>query len=424
MSPAPGRPSTRSEVLVNRRVFSQILAFGSGLFGAQARAGDQRGDGAAKPNANPDVGNSAVPVDAYASALDPAPVTVNDFIARAKAKLPPATFEYVTSGSEDEVTLRDNVEAFHRIKLLPPLLHGVSEADLSTTVLGQKIDLPVLLAPVAGLRLYHPEGALASARASARAGTIFAASTSAFHSIEQIAEASPGPKWFQLYVPKDRAIALQMVQRAEKAGYKAIAVTVDLGERKDADLRNKFSVPRDILLQHMRDVGHTNLPDTIPYDELMTFNANCWAPSLSWEFFEWLRGQTKLPIVLKGVMTTEAARKAVQLGLNGIVVSNHGGRRIDTLPASIDVLRDVVDAAQDKIEIILDSGVRRGVDVLKAIALGAKAVMIGRPHAWALAAGGEAGVKRVLDIFRDELTNSMIACGCPSVDKITTDILM
>ncbi|MCC7420914.1 MAG: alpha-hydroxy-acid oxidizing protein [Planctomycetaceae bacterium] len=405
---------------MNRRVFSQILAFGAGLFGAQARAGE--GESKKSPMSSPAAPIPAQP-DGYATAIDPAPVTVNDFIARAKAKLPPATFEYVTSGSEDEVTLRDNVEAFHRIKLLPPLLHGVSEADLSTTVLGQKIALPVLLAPVAGLRLYHPEGALASARASARAGTIFAASTSAFHSIEQIAEASEGPKWFQLYVPKDRAIALQMVRRAEAAGYKAIVVTVDLGERKDADLRNKFSVPRDILLQHLRDVGHKELQDNISYEDLTAFNLGCWAPSLSWEFFEWLRGQTKLPIVLKGVMTTEAARKAVQLGLNGIVVSNHGGRRIDTLPASIDVLRDCVDAAQDKIEVILDSGVRRGIDVVKAIALGAKAVMIGRPHAWALAAGGEAGVKRVLDIFRDELTNSMIACGCPSVDKITSEIL-
>lgn len=403
---------------VDRRVFSQLLASGAAFLSASPR------DAAIGQDAKGDAGgNETAAREAAENPLARLPVTVEDFIPLAKAKLPKPTFDYITSGSEDEVTLRDNVEAFRRIRVLPPLLHGVSEVDLSTSVLGERIALPVMLAPVAALRMFHPQGARASARAAARAGTIVVPSTSAHNSLEEIASAAEGPKWFQLYAPRDREVALKLVRRAEQAGYKALVVTVDLGERKDADLRNRFSIPHDFLLKHLRDCGFTHLTEKNTYQELIAFNLQAWDPSLSVDFFRWLRKQTKLPIILKGVLTGHAARLAVELRLDGIVVSNHGGRRLDGMPASIDVLREVVEAAGDRLEVYFDSGIRRGGDVLKAIALGARAVLIGRPQAWALAAGGEAGVKRVLDILRDELTNAMLASGCRSVADIDDSVL-
>ena len=398
---------------MDRRTFSQTIAFGAGLFGAaQADEDDPQ-------TAKPAPARQPKTPDDHSTAA----VVVNDFVGQAKSRLPQASFEYITSGSEDEVTLRDNVEAFRRIRVLPPLLHGVTNTDLSTSVFGQKISLPVILAPVAVLRMFHPQGALASARAAASAGTVCAASSSALNSLEEIAGAAEGPKWFQLYVPREREVARRLVARAEAAGYRALIVTVDLGERKDADLRNQFTVPKDMLLKHLRDVGFTQFNDKHTHEELVAFNADAWQISLNVEFFKWLRGITRLPIILKGVLSPDAARQAVDLGLNGIVVSNHGGRRLDGMPASIDVLRDVVTAIDGKIEVLMDGGIRRGGDVMKALALGAKAVLIGRPQAWALSADGEAGVKRVLDIFRDELTNAMIASGCATVAEITQSLI-
>ena len=407
---------------MNRRVFSQLLAFGAGLLSASPREVAAQDDSQATQG---DAGGNATAArEAAENPLATLPVTVEDFIPLAKAKLPKPTFDYITTGSEDQVTLRDNVEAFRRIRVLPPLLHGVSEVDLSTTVLGEKIALPVMLAPVAALRMFHPQGARASARAAARAGTIAIPSTSAHNSLEEIAQSADGPKWFQLYAPRDRDVALKLVRRAEKAGYKALVVTVDLGERKDSDLRNRFFVPQGFLLKHLRDCGFTHLTEKNTYEELVAFNLQAGDPSLSLDFFLWLRKQTKLPIILKGVLTKKAALQAVQLGLDGIVVSNHGGRRLDGMPASIDVLKDVVSVAGDQLEVYFDSGIRRGGDVLKALALGARAVLIGRPQAWALAAGGETGVKRVLDILRDELTNAMLASGCRTVAEIDDSLLM
>jgi isopentenyl diphosphate isomerase/L-lactate dehydrogenase-like FMN-dependent dehydrogenase len=407
---------------MDRRTFSQLLAFGAGMFSAAhvegnvAASDDASTDSADKPAG----GNRAASVDAWPAS----PVTIGDFIPLAKAKLPKATFEYITSGSEDEVTLRDNVEAFRRMRILPPLLHGVQQTDLSTTVLGQKISMPIMLAPVAALRMFHPEGGRASARAAARAGTICITSTSVGNSVEEIAAAGSGPKWFQLYVPSDRELARKLVKRAEAAGYKALVVTVDLGERKDADLRNRFSLPKDMLVKHLRDIGHKHVSEQNSYDELVAFNAKAWDVSLSVDFFKWLRRETKLPIILKGVLTKEAVQQSIDLKLDGIVVSNHGGRRLDGMPASIEMLKEVVEVADGKLEVLFDSGVRRGGDVMKALALGAKAVLIGRPQAWSLAAGGETGVKLALEILRDELTNSMISSGCATVDDIDASLLL
>jgi 4-hydroxymandelate oxidase len=283
--------------------------------------------------------------------------------------------------------------------------------------------MPIILAPVAAQRLYHPEGALASARAAAKADTIFGMSSSVCNSIEEVAAASEGPKWFQLYVPKDRVIAERLVKRAERAGFSAIVVTVDLGERKDADLRHRFALPREMLQKHLTDLGFEVDPE-MSYPEMIAYNSSRWDLALSWDFFGWLRDRTKLPLLVKGVLRRDDALKAVSLGLDGMVVSNHGGRRLDGMPASIERLPDIVEAVNGRAEILLDSGVRRGTDVLKALALGAKAVLIGRPYAWALAAAGEAGVSRVLQLLREEFSLAMHSCGCRTVGDIDHSLVI
>jgi isopentenyl diphosphate isomerase/L-lactate dehydrogenase-like FMN-dependent dehydrogenase len=320
------------------------------------------------------------------------------------------------------VTLRDNVAAFQRIRILPPLLTGVDRADTSTTVLKQRISLPVLLAPVAGQSLYHPQGVLAAARAASAAGTILGVSSSVGHSIEEVGEASTGPKWYQLYVPKDRAVARRLVERAEQAGFQAIIVTVDLGERKDADRRNQFKLPPAVLYKHLRDLGF-NVNERMTYAQLLAFNDQAWDVALDWKFFDWLRSITRLPLLIKGVLRADDARRAVSIGLEGIVVSNHGGRRLDGMPASIDQLSEVVQAVGGKADILLDSGVRRGTDVFKSLALGAQAVLIGRPYVWALAADGESGVRQVIEFLREELVSAMVSSGCPNVSSIKPDLL-
>ncbi len=401
---------------MNRRFFSQLLALGAGSLGMWQ--GRVRGDDelAQAPAGAP----PTIPSGAGGKVE---PVNVTDFQLLAKAALPPATYDYITTGSTDEVTLRDNVAAFQRLRLLPPLLTGVADVDTSTTVLKQPIALPILLAPVAGQSLYHPQGALASARAAAAATTIMGVSSSVGHSVEEIAAASSGPKWFQLYMPKDRVVAKRLIERAERSGFKAIVLTVDLGERKDADKRNRFALPENTLRKHLRDIGF-DISDRMTYGQMMAFNDQAWDLTMSWKEFDWLRSITKLPLLIKGVLRAEDAKKAVAIGLDGIIVSNHGGRRLDGVPASIDQLPTIVEAVNGRAEILLDSGIRRGTDVLKAIALGAKAVLIGRPYVWALAADGEAGVSKVLELLREELVSAMLATGSSNMAGIKRDLLM
>lgn len=405
--------------MMNRRTFAQALAAGTGATFVGSAAADETQ--ATKPAAAPS--EPHLPTPPVVAAADAQPVCVADFRSLAQTKLPRPTFEYIESGSADQVTLRENTAAFQRLKLLPPILSGVATTDLTTTVLGHKIALPIMLAPVAAQRMYHPQGALAAARAATTLGTVFGVSSSAANSIEEIAAAATGPKWYQLYVPKDREVARRLVQRAEQAGYKAIVVTVDLGEWKDADRRNRFTLPREMLLKHLRDVGFPEVRDTMSDAELIAFNSSAWDLTFSWDFFDWLRGVTKLPLVMKGVLRPEDALRAVKAGLDGIVVSNHGGRRLDGMPATIEMLPDVVDVVGGRAEVFLDGGIRRGTDVLKALALGARAVLIGRPYAWALAADGEAGVQRVLELLRDELQNALVACGCPSVREVPASLV-
>lgn len=389
---------------MKRRDFTQLLTLAAGSLGLDANDGRA----ADTPPAAP---------------LPREPVNVEEFRAVAQAKLPRATYEYIATGSADEITLRDNVAAFQRLKILPPLLTGVDKANLTTVCLGQRLSMPILLAPVAAQRMYHPQGALASARAAAAAGTIFGVSTSVGHSVEEVAAADNGPKWFQLYVPRDRAVARRLVERVEKAGYQAMIVTVDLGEWKDADRRNRFGLPRDMLLKHLRDVGF-DVNDRMTNEQIGAFNEQAWDLTFSWKLFEWLRSITKLPLLIKGVLRPEDARQAVSLGIEGIIVSNHGGRKLDCMPATIDMLPRVAEAVAGKAEIYMDGGVRRGTDVLKALALGARAVLIGRPYAWGLAADGEAGVRKVLELLREELVNAMITTGCARVDDVRRSLVM
>jgi isopentenyl diphosphate isomerase/L-lactate dehydrogenase-like FMN-dependent dehydrogenase len=407
---------------MNRRFFSQLLALGAGSVGfwQSGTRADEKTPAALADRAK---GDSATPNGtSQPDRRHREPVNVADFQELARAALSQATYEYITTGSTDEVTLRENVAAFQRIQLLPPLLTGVAEVATTTTVLKQEISLPILLAPVAGQSLFHKQGVLAAARAAATTRTIMGVSSSSGNSVEEIAAASQGPKWFQLYVPKDRTIARKLLERAQRAGYQAIIVTVDLGERKDADRRNRFALPQNVLLKHLRDVGFA-VTDRMTYEELLAFNDQAWDPALSWDYFDWLRTVTKLPLIIKGVLRADDAKKAVALGLDGIIVSNHGGRRLDGVPASIEQLPQVVEAVAGKAEVYLDSGIRRGTDVFKALALGAKAVLIGRPYAWALAADGESGVKKVLQLLREELESAMLASGCATVGDINRTLL-
>ncbi|MFP6576188.1 MAG: alpha-hydroxy acid oxidase [Pirellulaceae bacterium] len=398
---------------IRRRTFGQVLASAAGAISLSGD--DDQAVAAGQEGAGP---QDTIPVGGIENA-----VNVADVRRLAREKLPKATFDYIDTGSADQYTLRDNLAALQRIKVFPPLLRGVRKVDLSVSVLGKRIAMPIMLAPVAAQRMYHPDGGLAATRAAATMGTVYAMSGSVGNSVEEIAQASKGPKWFQLYVPKDRKVARQLIQRVNRAGFEAIIVTVDLGEWKDADRRNKFTLPKEMLVKHLRDIGFKQITSAMSNEEIQAFNAEAWDLSLSWDFFSWLRKQTQLPILIKGVLRPGDAQLAVVRGLDGIIVSNHGGRRLDGMPATIDMLARIVEVAGDRLDVYMDSGIRRGTDVLKALALGARAVFVGRPYAWGLGAAGEAGVRKVLELLRDELSNAMLTSGCARVADIDAALL-
>ena len=352
-------------------------------------------------------------------------VNLFDYKDLARRKLPQPIFDFIASGAEDEVTLAANRAAFQRIVLRPRVLVDVAKIDLSTTVLGQTVSMPILLAPVALQRLANPDGELASARAAASAGTIFTLSTMASRTIEEVAAASDGAKWFQLYVHPDRDVTKHLVQRAEAAGYGAICVTADvpfLG-RRERDLRNRLEFPPDVT--HVNYLGEvesgppSTLTTGLTSGSALSDSADRFIdPSLSWSDIDWLRSVTSLPLLVKGILTGEDAGLAVEHGAAGVIVSNHGGRQLDGAPATIDVLPEIVEAVHGRAEVLLDGGIRRGTDVLKALALGANAVLVGRGYIWGLAAEGEKGVAQVLAMLRTELELAMALCGCRSIGEI------
>ncbi|MGH7731582.1 MAG: alpha-hydroxy acid oxidase [Candidatus Eiseniibacteriota bacterium] len=355
-------------------------------------------------------------------------MSVADYEALARARMDRGAFDYFAGGAGDERTLAMNVSAFDRWVLRPRVLVDMRSVDTSTTVLGQPLRSPILLAPAAFHRLAHPEGERATARAAAAAGTVFVVSTVSSVSIEEVAASAAGaPLWFQLYAYKDPAITRDMVARAEAAGCRALVLTVDtpmLG-RRERDARNRFALPEGIEPANFAAIHHLVAAHAAREGQ-SPFHAQVqqlFDPSLDWEKVAWLKSITRMPVLLKGVVTPEDARLAVQAGVAGIVVSNHGGRQLDGAEATLMALPRVVDAVAGALPVMMDGGIRRGVHVLTALALGAKAVFIGRPYLWGLAVDGERGVRGVCELLREELELAMALSGRSSVDRIDRSLV-
>lgn len=353
------------------------------------------------------------------------PLNLAEYATAARLRLPAMAYHYISGGAEDELTLRRNHEAFGRYLLRPRILAGTEQPSLATTVLGAPVALPVLLAPTAFHRLACDDGELASVRAAGAAGTVFCASTLATTSMEAIAAAASGPLWFQLYVYRDRRLTEALVRRAEAAGYNALCLTADtpvLG-RREQDIRDSFTLPDGLTMANFVDPDRRDMPELPAGSSLTRYIAEQLDPALSWEDLAWLRSLTTLPLVVKGVMCGEDAGRAVAAGAAAIIVSNHGGRQLDSAPATIEVLAEVVEAVGGLTEVYLDGGVRRGGDVLKALALGARAVLIGRPYLYGLAVDGEAGARRVLRLLAAELTTAMQLCGVSDVQRVAQNVV-
>jgi len=353
------------------------------------------------------------------------PLNLRELEALAHARLAQLTWDYYSSGADDERCVKRNVEAFEKILLHYRVLVDVATRDLSTTVLGHRIAMPIVVAPTAFHRLAHKDGELASVRGAGDAGTIFTLSTLSNTAVEQVVAAASGPVFFQLYVYKDRSATEALVRRVEAAGAKSLVLTVDapLLGRRERDVRNGFALPANLGVENLLAAGYAPVPRANQESGLAAYFADLLDPSLSWDAISWLRSITKLPLLVKGIVRADDAARAVAEGAAGIVVSNHGGRQLDSSPATIDVLARCVDAVAGRGEVLVDGGVRRGADVIKALALGARAVLVGRPVLWGLAAGGRAGVATALGILRRELDLAMALCGCPNVTAITRDLV-
>lgn len=339
---------------------------------------------------------------------------LDEFEALARERLDPAAYDYYAGGAGDEITIARNRESFESKVLIPRVLVDVSSIDPRTTLLGTEVSMPVGLAPNAAQGLADPEAECATARAAASAGVLMCLSTFSSRSMEDVAAASDGPKWFQLYVHKDRGIAKEMIERAVACGYRAIVLTVDLpvGGYRERELSNPF---RSDQLQAFPNLSVDTRGKSIL--ELLSGLVN---DSLTWDDIEWIRTAAGVPLIVKGILDKADAQRCAELGVDAVWVSNHGGRQLDRSPATIDVLEGIVVAAEG-CEVYLDGGVRRGIDAVTALALGARAVFIGRPYLYALAAAGEDGVRRCLNLMRAEVTNAMAFLGASTVAGITRD---
>jgi isopentenyl diphosphate isomerase/L-lactate dehydrogenase-like FMN-dependent dehydrogenase len=343
------------------------------------------------------------------------PVNLFDMEAMAKQRLHHDYWDWIEGGSADEITIRRNREAFEEISVRPRVLVDTAGRDLSTTMLGQPISFPVFASPVGTLWLTHPDGEVGVARAASDVGTLMAVASGAHNTLEEVAAATSGPRWFQLYHFTDE-VTEYIVPRAEALGYSAICLTVGgAGGRggKERDARNNYRPSNDLGWGDLKDLPHLR-------EQVSRFIIR----GLTWDRLEWLRSLSKLPLVVKEILTPEDARRCVDHGASAIVVSNHGGRSFDMEQATIEALPAIVGEVGDEIEVYLDSGVRRGTDVLKALALGARAVGVGRPLFWGLATDGEAGVRTMFEMLRDELSRAMAICGCLSVDDIDESLVV
>jgi L-lactate dehydrogenase (cytochrome) len=367
--------------------------------------------------------------------------SIAELRAAARRALPKVIFDFVEGGAGDEVTLRRNVEDLAAIELVPQVLVDVSDVDISTEVLGRRIALPVIGAPTGLCGLVHPEGELALARALHDAGSIYTLAAMSSYSIEEVARGTSGPLWFQTYIWRDRGLVVELLDRAREAGYGTLVVTVDVpcAAVRDRDRRNGFGIPPRLtvrsaldglarpgwtygFLRHQR-IAAANVARRAPAGGTDPVNVAAYVneqfdPRVDWRALEWLRQAWDGPFVVKGLLSADDAVRAVATGADGVVVSNHGGRQLDHAPSTIGVLPEIVDAVGDRAEVYLDGGIRRGPDIAKALALGARAVLVGRPIVFGLGAGGRAGAARALAILADELRATLALLGCPAVSAL------
>ncbi len=373
-------------------------------------------------------------------------VTVDDFRRIAKRRIPRGVFDYIDGGAEDERTLSGNSSSFSRLEWRPRVLRDVSRLDTTTTILGESLSMPLILAPTGYTRIADSQGELAVARAAERAGVPYSLSTMGTRSIEEVATVNGGNKWFQVYTWRDRGLVKELVQRSAAAGYTALWLTVDtavLG-RRERDVRRGFSLPPKIGLGTLLDgavhpgwswdflrndpimfanLENSSVPDGSKPIALAEKVATQFDQALSWDDIDWLRSFWDGPIALKGVQTVADAKQAVVAGVDAIGLSNHGGRQLDDAPRPIELVEPVRQELQEQATIICDGGVRRGADIVKALALGADAVSIGRPYLYALAAAGEAGVDQMLSFMREGLERTMALNGCRSIAEIDREIV-
>ncbi|XP_015930701.2 2-Hydroxyacid oxidase 1 isoform X1 [Parasteatoda tepidariorum] len=351
---------------------------------------------------------------------------IDDFEKFALKSLSKKIGDYYKSGANNEQTLIENKEAFKRLRFRTRSLQNVSKRHLAVTLAGKDVSFPIGIAPTAMQRMAHPDGEIATIKGANHENVIMILSTLSTTSMEDVAKAAPNSKrWFQLYIYNERKVTENLVARAEKAGFSALVVTVDtpvFGHRI-ADSRNRFALPPHLRLANF-DTDLSSLPSSTEESNLNKYVNSLFDPSLTWEDILWLKSITSLPIIVKGVLTAEDAISAVKYGVSGIIVSNHGGRQLDGVPATIEALPEVVRAVAGRCEVYMDGGVRTGTDVLKALILGAKAVFIGRPILWGLAHSGEKGVIKVLQILKKELDLSMALLGCTNVNDLKPSMVV
>ena len=349
------------------------------------------------------------------------PVNIFEFQELAEQRLSKPEADFIAGGATDEITLRRTRAVYDSIMLRPRMLVDISQRDLSTTVLGQRIEIPVMLDPAGNHGRAHPDGELATARAAGAIGTVMFLSSNSTYTLEEVAKVASGPLWYQQFLYKDRGLTISMADRAREAGYTALCLTLDstVPAKRERDIHNSYT-----MLPAANYAG-LELPDytsTLSSDAPRGVNALI-ARSATWSELDWLAANTPLPITVKGIMTAEDAELCVEHGVKALLVSNHGARQLDTTFATIEVLPEVVAAVDGRLEVYLDGGIRRGTDILKALALGARAVLVGRPLFWGLAVDGEAGVRTVLQMLREELDIAMGLCGRPTIDSIDISLL-